>query len=171
MRALVSFTAVALALAAFATRADDASFLATLAQGNRAEIEAGELAGNRASTDVVRDFGMMLVKDHGAALAKVRSLAESKNVDLPDALGDEKNAMLDRLRKEGASRFDSTFMAEMVKAHEKTVSLLKDQVASGSGETQALARQLLPTVQSHLREAYRLTGQEEKAASLPSSEG
>jgi len=73
MRPMVSFTAVAMTLAAFAAGADDASFLKALAQGNRAEIKAGELAGNKASTDVVRDFGMMLVKDHGAALQKAAS--------------------------------------------------------------------------------------------------
>jgi predicted outer membrane protein len=79
--------------------------------------------------------------------------------------------MLDKLRKQEAPRFDAEFLAEMVKAHEKTVGLLKAHIASGSGETQGLARELLPTVQSHLREAYRLTGQEEKAASMSSTGG
>jgi putative membrane protein len=171
MRASASFTAAVMSLAAFAALADDASFLKTLAQGNRAEIEAGELAGNKASTDAVRDFGTMLVKDHGAALEKVQKLAKSKNVDLPETLGEDKNAMLDKLRKQEAPRFDAEFLAEMVKAHEKTVGLLKAHIASGSGETQGLARELLPTVQSHLREAYRLTGQEEKAASMSSTGG
>jgi putative membrane protein len=169
MRALASFTAVCMTLAAFAALSDDASFLKTLAQGNRAEIEAGELAGNKASTDVVRDYGMMLVKDHGAALEKVQQLAHSRNVDLPETLGEDKNAMLDKLRKEEAPRFDPEFMAEMVKAHEKTVGLLKAHIASGSGETKALAQELLPTVEAHLREAYRLTGQEAKATSTPTT--
>ena len=56
----------------------------------------------------------------------------------------------------------------MVKAHEKTLGLLKSEIASGDRDTKALAQELLPTVQSHLREAYRLTGEHDKAAALPS---
>jgi putative membrane protein len=171
MRGLPGFTAIVLAIFALPALSDDAGFLKTLAEGNRAEIEAGELAGDKASNDVVRDFGMMLVKDHGAALEKVQNLAKSKNVDLPETLGEEKTAMLNKLRRQAAPGFDSIFMAEMVKAHEKTVGLLKEHIASGSRQTKALAQELLPTVQSHLREAYRLTGQEDKAASMSSTGG
>jgi putative membrane protein len=165
MRAIASLLAVGLTLAASAALSDDATFLKTLAEGNKAEIEAGELAGNKGSTDAVRDFGTMLVKDHGAALQKVESLAKSKGVALPTAFGKEKTEMLNKLRKQEPPRFDPEFMAEMVKAHEKTVALLESEVAKGSAETKALAQELLPTVRGHLREAYRLTGQEEKAGS------
>ena len=169
MRAFARFVALSLTLAAFAAASDEAGFLKTLAEGNRAEIEAGELAANKASTDVVRDFGTMLVKDHGAALQKVEAVAKSSNVELPAAFGKEKTEMLDKLRKSEAPRFDAEYLAAMVKAHEKTVALLESEIANGSPDTKALAQELLPTVRSHLNEAYRLSGQEDKAAAMPST--
>ncbi len=170
MRASNVITATCLSLAAFAALSDEAGFLKTLAESNRAEIQAGEIAVSKASSDSVRAFGTMLVEDHGGALDKVEALAKSKDIALPDALSKEKTDMLAKLRQRDASRFDPEFMAEMVKAHEKSVSLLQSELVKGSPETTALARQLLPTVQSHLREAYRLTGQADEAAAVSTAE-
>ncbi len=167
MRALASFLAVALTLAAFAALPEDTTFLKTLAEGGRTEVEAGELAANKATTDDVRDFGMMMAKDHGAANEKVEALAKSKGVALPEAIGPEKTEMLNELRKQEGPRFDQEYLKHMVSAHEKTVKLLEAEIASGPSDNRALAQELLPTVQGHLREAYRLTGHDDKAAALP----
>ena len=168
MRALASTLAVILTLAAFAALPDDPTFLNTLAEGGRAEVEAGELAGNKGTSDAVRKFGMMMVKDHGAANEKIASVAKAKGLAPPTTLSPEKTEMLNALRKQEGVRFDQEYLAHMVSAHEKTVELLKSEIASGdSSDTKALAQELLPTVQSHLKEAYRLTGQHDKAAALP----
>ena len=69
--------------------------------------------------------------------------------------------------KEGA-RFDAEYVAAMVKAHEETVSLLKSEIASGQDPaTKALAQELLPTVQNHLNEAYKLAGKDDLSAPKP----
>jgi putative membrane protein len=168
MRALASTLAVILTLAAFAALPDDSTFLKTLAEGGRAEVEAGELAANKATSDAVRKFGMMMTKDHGNANAKIAGVAKAKGLALPETLGTEKTEMLNQLRKQEGVRFDQEYLAHMVSGHEKTVELLKSEIASGdSTDTKALAQELLPTVQSHLKEAYRLTGQHDKAAALP----
>ena len=168
MRALASTLAVILTLAAFAALPDDSTFLKTLAEGGRVEVEAGKLAANKGTSDAVRKFGMMLAKDHGAANEKVATVAKAKGLALPTTFSPEKKEMLDQLRKQEGQRFDQEYLAHMVSAHEKTVALLESEIASGdSTDTKALAQELLPTVQSHLREAYRLTGEHEKAAALP----
>ncbi len=170
MRSLASTLAVILTLAAFAALPDDSTFLKTLAEGGRAEVEAGELAGNKATNDAVRKFGMTMVKDHGAANQKIASVAKAKGLAQPTTLSPEKTEMLNHLRKQEGVRFDQEYLAHMVSGHEKTVELLKSEIASGdSTDTKALAQELLPTVQSHLKEAYRLTGQHDKAAALPES--
>lgn len=168
MRALASTLAVILTLAAFAALPDDSTFLKTLADGGRAEVEAGELAGNKGTSDAVRKFGMMMAKDHGAANEKIAGVAKAKGLAPPENLSPEKAEMLNGLRKQEGVRFDQEYLAHMVSSHEKTVELLKAEIASGdSTDTRALAQELLPTVQSHLKEAYRLTGKHEKAAALP----
>ena len=170
MRALASTLAVILTLAAFAALPEDSTFLKTLAEGGRAEVEAGELAANKGTSDAVRKFGLMMTKDHGDANKKIAAVAKAKGLALPTAFGPEKTEMLNQLRKQEGQRFDQEYLAYMVSAHEKTVELLKAEISSGdSSDTKALAQQLLPTVQSHLREAYRLTGEHDKAAALPES--
>jgi putative membrane protein len=168
MRAIASTLAVILTLAAFVALPEDSTFLKTLAEGGRAEVEAGELAANKGTSDAVRKFGMMMARDHGAANEKIAGVAKAKGLALPSALSTEKTEMLNQLRKQEGVRFDQEYLAHMVSAHEKTVDLLKSEIARGdAGDTKALAQELLPTVQSHLKEAYRLTGQHDKAAALP----
>ena len=171
MRALASFLAVGLTLVAFAAFPDDASTLRTLAEGGRYEVEAGELAGNKGTSDEVKKFGMMMVKDHGAGNEKVKNLAKAKGVALPETMGAEKTELLNKLRSQEQPRFDAEYLAQQVSAHEKTRELLKSEIAgSGSGDVKALAQDLLPTVEKHLAELYRLTGQAGKAASLQTKE-
>ena len=168
MRAVASFFAIGLTLIAFAALPDDSSFLNTLAEGGRVEVEAGELAANKGVSNDVQKFGLMMAKDHGAANQKIASVAKAKGLAPPTTLSPEKTEMLNHLRKQEGVRFDQEYLAHMVSGHEKTVELLKSEIASGdSTDTKALAQELLPTVQSHLKEAYRLTGQHDKAAALP----
>ena len=55
----------------------------------------------------------------------------------------------------------------MVKWHETSAQLLKSEIASGSdADTKAFAQSILPVVESHLREANRLAGKDEKTASI-----
>ncbi len=167
MRAVASFLAVCLTVAAFAALPDDSTFLRTLAEGGRVEVEAGALAADKGVSNDVQKFGLMMTKDHGAANQKIAMIAKAKGLALPTTLSEEKTEMLTRLRSQEGARFDQEYLAHMVDAHEKTVELLKSEIASGdSNDTKALARELLPTVQSHLREANRLAGQHDKAAAL-----
>jgi putative membrane protein len=113
----------------------------------------------------------MMAKDHGAANKKVETVAKAKGLALPTALSPEKAEMMKMLQSQQGARFDQEYLAHQVAAHEKTRELLKSEIASGaSSDTKALAQELLPTVESHLREAYRLTGEHGKAAALPATE-
>jgi putative membrane protein len=146
---------------AFPALAADSSFIEKAAQGGMAEVEAGELAANKATNSDVRKFAMMMVKDHGAANQKLAQLAKSEGVPLPDTYGEAHRSQLKALQAVDGPRFDQAYMAQMVKAHEETVHLLKSEIASGQDpEIRAYAESMLPTVESHLREAYRLTGRE-----------
>lgn len=170
MRAIASFLAASLTLAAFAAFPGDSTFLETLAEGGRAEVEAGQLAANKATSDAVRAFGMMMAKDHGAANRKIETIARAKGLSLPTALRPDQVEMMKMLQSQQGARFDQEYLAHQVAAHEKTRELLKSEIASGeSADTKALAQELLPTVEAHLEEAYRLTGRDEKAATMPPS--
>ena len=157
----VAFFASCVFSLAFPALAADSSFIEKAAQGGMAEVEAGELAANKATSSEVRKFALMMVKDHGAANQKLAQLAKSEGIPLPETYGEAHRSQLKALQAADGARFDQAYMAQMVKAHEETVHLLKSEMASGQDpEIKAYAAGMLPTVESHLREAYRLTGQE-----------
>jgi predicted outer membrane protein len=49
-----------------------------LVNGNKAEIELGKLASEKASSPDVKEFAQMMVKDHSAFLAKVEKFTDEK---------------------------------------------------------------------------------------------
>ena len=169
MKMIATLTMAALATTALAEMpASGDAFLQKAAQGNITEIQAGELAQNKATTDAVKRFGAMMVEQHTTARDKVEALAKRKNVQIPAAPSQEQKATLDKLQAAEGPRFDQTYVAEMVKSHERTLAMLKSEISSGRDpDTKALAQEILPTVQSHLREAYRLSGKDEAAAQQP----
>src|SRR3954449_11481501 len=65
----------------------DQSFFKHAAESGIAEVEAGKLAESKGSSQAVKDFGAMMVKDHTEANNKLKSVASSENVDLPSSSG------------------------------------------------------------------------------------
>jgi len=139
-----------------------------LAQGGMTEVEAGTLALNKSTVKAVREFADMMVKDHSAVNEKVKAMAAARNLTLPKTPTDAQTETLNALRHQSSGpKFEQAYLAAQVKAHEETVAMLKSEIANGQdAETRALARELLPTVEAHLREAYRLAGTDERAALL-----
>jgi putative membrane protein len=144
------------------------ALLGKLAQGGMTEIEAGKLAQTKGTAPGVKEFGEMMVEDHSAANEKVKTLAASRNVTLPQTPSAEQQEKIKELHMQDGARFDQAYVEAQVKAHEKTVAMLKAEIASGrDADTRALAQELLPTVESHLAEANRLAGNDERAATVP----
>jgi putative membrane protein len=169
MNKLATFLALSLTLLAFASfSADKSAFIEKASRGGIAEVEASQLAANKATNAGVRDFALMLVKDHSAANKKLAAIAKSKGMEKPITVSDDQKATLKALQAAEGARFDQAYMAQMVKSHEESVQLLKSEIASGQDPTtKAYAQEVLPTVESHLRKAYELTGHENKAATMP----
>jgi putative membrane protein len=139
-------------------------FFEKLAQGGLTEVQAGQLAQSQATSEPVRKFGVMMVEDHGAANKKLAALAKKKGVTLPTAPSESQKESLKALQARSGARFDPEYMAMMVKAHEATVKLLNSEIASGTDpDAKAFAREILPTVESHLKEATRLAGTDGRA--------
>jgi putative membrane protein len=160
---LVAGTAIA------AAPATGNALLEKLAQGGMTEIEAGKLALNKSTNPGVKEFAEMMVKDHGAANEKVKALAAARKLELPTAPSQAQQDTLKSLQARNTPHFEQAYLAAQVKAHEETVAMLKSEIANGQdAATKALARELLPTVEKHLKQAYQLAGKEERAAELPS---
>jgi len=134
--------------------AADKKFMTEAAQGGLAEVQLGQLASQRATSDAVKQFGQRMVQDHTQANTQLKQLASQKGVTLPTTIGSENQKVKQQLSKLSKTRFDKAYTNDMVKDHEKDVSLFQSEAQGGQDpDVKAFAAQTLPTLQEHLQMA------------------
>ncbi len=140
-------------LAAYGADASpDSSFYKQAAEAGIAEVDAGNLATQKATDAKVKEFGAMMVKDHTAANDKLKALAATKSVTLPKRASVGQMATQTKLKALSGETFDKSYIKGQVKAHQDTIALLEKEVASGQDAgAKAFAQSTLPTVQAHLK--------------------
>lgn len=153
MKLLLLAALAALPMAAFAAAATpDLSFYKSLAEGGIAEVRDGKLAQQKSADPKIKEFAVMMVKDHSAANQELKALAQSKGIKLPEGPGigaDTTKMKLDALSGEA---FDKSYVKGQVQGHRDTVELLQKEIATGQdAQAKAFAQKVLPTVQSHLQ--------------------
>ena len=160
MKALIVMSLCALPVAALAAGDPDQSFFRKAAEGGKAEVAAGRLAEQKASSQSVKDFGAMMVKDHSAANAKLRKLAAEKHVALPKGVGAMNAATAQKLKLKSGADFDRDYIDQQIKAHQQTIDLLQKEIDTGKdAQAQEFAQSILPTVKEHLAKANELASQ------------
>ncbi len=161
----VCFLAASLSLVASAKQnpssgkvsAADQTFIKEAAQGGMAEVELGQLAVQKALNEDVRKFGQRMVDDHGKANDKLKSLAASEGVKLPQTLDAKDKATKLRLSKLSGDQFDKAYMKDMVRDHNADIAAFQRESTSGtSTEVKEFASHTLPTLQDHLKEAQSI---------------
>lgn len=129
----------------------DKEFMMMAAQGGMTEVELGKVAGDKASSSDVKDFGAMMVTDHTKANDQLKGIAEKKGVTLSPDLDAKHRAMVDKMSKLSGAAFDKQYVQGMVRDHQKTISLFEDEAKSGQDpEVKSFASDTLPTLKEHL---------------------
>jgi putative membrane protein len=142
---------------------DDATFAVKAAAGGLAEVELGKLAQQKGSTQAVKDFGAMMVKDHSAANAELAELAKSKHIVLPEKLGDDATKLKAELSSKSGSDFDKAYADAMVKDHEQdTTEFVRGTKVAKYPEMAAFAKKTLPVLKMHLAAAQKIKSSYEK---------
>ncbi len=149
----------------------DAKHLKDLAIANMSEVEAGKLALEKAQDAKVKDFAQHMVDDHGKMLDEVKSLAQSKGVELPSAPDAKHEKVMKKLQSASAANFDREYMRAMVKDHRDTLKLVQ-RTAKGAKDPdlKAAAQKAAPDIQDHLKMAQQLA-KEEKSQKRSASSG
>jgi putative membrane protein len=109
----------------------DAGIVAMVAAANQGEIDAGKMAGSKASNADVKAFGRMMVTDHGKMLSQGNALAKRLNITPDTAAADSIMAankmMADMLTATSTgTTFDTAYVNGQVMGHENTLSMLKN---------------------------------------------
>jgi putative membrane protein len=132
----------------------DRLFVRTAAIGGMAEDEFGQLAEQKGQSDAVKEFGRLMIADHGKANERLIDLAKEDGIAVPHELDAEHEAMRARLESLSGAEFDLAYLQVQVVDHQKTVQLLEYEIGSGQDvELKSFAAESLPVVLRHLRSA------------------
>ena len=129
----------------------DTAFVMKAAQGGMTEVQLGQLAADKGTSQDVKDFGSKMVVDHGKANDELKSIASSKGITVPDKLDAKHQAMVDKQTGLSGAAFDKAYVAAMVKGHKETDALFTKEASSGQdADIKAFAAKTDETVKMHL---------------------
>jgi putative membrane protein len=166
MRSVLLAAVLLYAGAAQAQTPDKASqkFIKSAIQGNYAEVDVGNLAQEKSTNDAVKQYGAMLVRDHGQANEKAKQVASQLNVSPPTGASVTQKANYLRLKALSGATFDRAFVRDMVKDHQADIKMYRNE-ARKQDPAGNLAKETLPTLQHHLEVAQQLQNQTQQKSS------
>jgi len=137
----------------------DRHFIENAAKDGIYEVQAGQLAQQKATDPAVKQFAGRIVQDHSKANDELNQLAQAKGVELP-----AKDTLMDRyemhkLNKLSGTDFDREFAKSSVKDHKKDIKDFEKAAAKVKDpDVKAWAEKQLPTLREHLAAAHKLPG-------------
>jgi putative membrane protein len=144
----------------------DLQTMAMVHHVNQMEIDMGKVAQTRGSTQGVKDYGKMLVKDHQAADKDLMALAKKNHATIPafkptdeadkKEMQDEKQ-MAAHVKTLKGAEFDKEFLTMMVEGHEKVLAKLDTAMGTVQNpDLQTYLKDLKPALQKHADQARDL---------------
>lgn len=131
----------------------DRRFIEEAAESDLAEITTSRLAQQKAASDSVKKFAQHMLDDHMKTSDRLKTLAQSKGVQLPTEPEGAQKRVVSKLEKESAgAEFDREYINGQVSSHRKTVRLFERQAKDGRDpELKAFASETLPNLREHLK--------------------
>jgi len=123
------------------------------------EVQLGNLAAQKASSDEVKQFGERMATDHSQLGQKLQQLASNLNVTLPQDLKPEQQAIVSRFEKLTGKAFDRDFMKEVISGHVKAISEFERAASQATNpDIKQFVSEALPTLREHLKMAREIAG-------------
>lgn len=135
----------------------DTAFAHKAAMGGMAEVALGKMAAEKGMDPQVKDFGNMMVTDHGKANDELQSIAGSKSIQLPSELDAKHKALSDSLSNFSGKAFDVAYVNTMLEDHKKDLALFKSEATDGTdAELKAFAAKTADVIQMHLTKVQQI---------------
>lgn len=130
----------------------DRAFIMKAGTAGMGEVKMAEMATTKASSAEVKELAAMLVKDHTKANTELAAIARTKGVEIPPP--DEKeHKKHGNLTSETGHDFDTAFLKEMDKCHEKDINLFESsQKNLQDPELKAFVTRTLPVLREHAKQ-------------------
>lgn len=147
------------------TSMQESDIVAVMAALNRGEIDAGNLAKDRASRADVKAYANMMVSDHTTALNRQQSLATQLGITptentVSGQVKTDAQTELQKLQSMMGSAFDDAYVASQVKMHEKALQLIDGMLLPAMPRAELVneLKTARASVAAHLAEAKALQG-------------
>ena len=133
-----------------ALAADNAQdFVAKAAQGGMFEVKSSEAIQGKAQDPRINDFAQTMIKDHGAANAKLQTIAGEEKLKVPADVDAAQKSDLDKLSG-NAAQVDQDYVAMQQKAHADAVELFESYAKDGdNAQLKSFAAATAPTLRMH----------------------
>jgi putative membrane protein len=142
----------------------DMQAMQKLAQADMAEIEAGKVAMQKASSSEVKKFGEHMVQEHSKMLDEGKKLAQSKGVKPPAATDKKHQEALKKLEALSGEDFDRRYMQQMVKDHEDVLKLAQKTAKDAKDpDLKSHVEKGTPHIKEHLDQARKIQASFKKA--------
>lgn len=146
----------------------DGNILAIFLAANNTDISYAQVAltPGRTETAAVRNFATRMLTDHTALnrsaldLAAEHRITPRENTTSLD-FRDESAAKRDTLREQTGALFDSTYMANEVRYHQRLLAALDSVLIPNArhAELKTMLTRVRPAVSAHLEHAIRIQGE------------
>ncbi|HEX4415474.1 MAG TPA: DUF4142 domain-containing protein [Lacipirellulaceae bacterium] len=148
----------------------DREVAACLLDKNKAEVELGKIAAERANDKDVKEFAEKMIKDHNQVVEKLERIAGSNEPNdrrskVEHRIGERCLANLKKeLHNKSGQDFDACYMGSQIAGHMEMVATLEVLSDETSGELRDVIKDAQPTVEKHLSNAKDIMKQLDKAS-------
>ncbi|HEY9772759.1 MAG TPA: DUF4142 domain-containing protein [Planktothrix sp.] len=133
--------------------------LSNIAKDGMLEVDLGKIAEKQAKSPAVQKFAKHMVTDHSNANDMLKAAAEKDKVALPIDISKKQKEKKDALAALSGAEFDKKYMETMVAGHKQAVAAVTKEKDTGSGACQTWAKETLPTIEEHMKEANQIEAQ------------
>jgi putative membrane protein len=97
----------------------DKEFVKNALQGGMAEVQLGQLAAQKGSSDDVKQFGQKMADDHTKLGDAMKQAAQQLGVNPPKDVSKKDKQLMAKLQGLSGQQFDDAYIEAMVKDHKK----------------------------------------------------
>lgn len=135
----------------------DLKFAKTAAQGGIFEVKSSQIALQKSQNSQVLNVARRMVKEHSAANAELKTVAQDNQMTLPTDTDPKHKAIISKISGLSGTAFDKAYMGSQEKAHTDTVGLFEKEISTGknAGLT-AFASKNLPEIEDHTKMIYQV---------------
>jgi putative membrane protein len=139
------------------SKMQDKAFLRKAAEGGMAEVQLGQLAQQKASSQDVRQFGEKMVQEHSQLNDQLKPIAEQQGVRPPKALSKKDEATLRKLEGLSGQQVDHAYIETMLKDHKKDLKEFKETAnRTQNPQLKDAAQHGAQVIESHLQDIQQI---------------